>query len=109
MPAACGRSHRGQTGARRHLCEASDSLGGAIRYAKHVPFKKYLDDYLHYLIRQVGRAGVQVRLGARVTPDLAEALAPDVLIAAVGARPIVPKLPGMDPAPRGSWAARPMR
>ena len=78
------------------LCEASDSLGGAIRYAKHVPFKKYLDDYLHYLIRQVGRAGVQVRLGARVTPDLAEALAPDVLIAAVGARPIVPKLPGMD-------------
>ncbi len=78
------------------LCEASDSLGGAIRYAKHVPFKKYLDDYLHYLIRQVGRAGVQVRLGTRVTPDLAEALAPDVLIAAVGARPIVPKLPGMD-------------
>ena len=78
------------------LCEASDSLGGAIRYAKHVPFKKYLDDYLHYLIRLVGRAGVQVRLGARVTPDLAEALAPDVLIAAVGARPIVPKLPGMD-------------
>lgn len=78
------------------LCEASDSLGGAIRYAKHVPFKRYLDDYLHYLIRQVGRAGVQVRLGARVTPDLAEALAPDVLIAAVGARPIVPKLPGMD-------------
>ena len=78
------------------LCEASDSLGGAIRYAKHVPFKKYLDDYLHYLIRQVVRAGVQVRLGARVTPDLAEALAPDVLIAAVGARPIVPKLPGMD-------------
>lgn len=78
------------------LCEASDSLGGAIRYAKHVPFKKYLDDYLHYLIRQVGRAGVQVRLGARVTPDLAEALAPDVLIAAVGARPIVPKLLGMD-------------
>ena len=78
------------------LCEASDSLGGAIRYAKHVPFKKYLDDYLHYLIRQVGRAGVQVRLGARVAPDLAEALAPDVLIAAVGARPIVPKLPGMD-------------
>lgn len=83
------------------LCEASDSLGGAIRYAKHVPFKKYLDDYLHYLIRQVGRAGVQVRLGARVTPDLAEALAPDVLIAAVGARPIVPKLPGDGPAPRG--------
>lgn len=78
------------------LCEASDSLGGAIRYAKHVPFKRYLDDYLHYLIRQVGRAGVQVRLGARVTPDLAEALAPDVLIAAVGARPIVPKLLGMD-------------
>lgn len=78
------------------LCEASDSLGGAIRYAKHVPFKRYLDDYLHYLIRQVDRAGVQVRLGARVTPDLAEALAPDVLIAAVGARPIVPKLLGMD-------------
>lgn len=50
------------------LCEASDSLGGAIRYAKHVPFKKYLDDYLHYLIRQVGRAGVQVRLGARSDP-----------------------------------------
>lgn len=78
------------------LCEVSDSLGGAIRYAKHVPFKKYLDDYLHYLIRQVGKAEIQVRLSTQVTPDLTEALAPDVLIAAVGARPIVPRLPGMD-------------
>ena len=78
------------------LCEAGPALGGAIRYAKYVPFKKYLDDYLHYLIRQVGRAGVEVRLNTPVTPDLAEALSPDVLVAAVGARPIVPELPGVE-------------
>lgn len=85
-----------QQGHQVMLCEADSALGGAIRYGKHVPFKKYLDDYLKYLIRQVSKSSIEVRLNTMVTPELAEALDPDVIIAAVGAKPIVPKLPGME-------------
>lgn len=78
------------------LCEASESLGGAIRYSEHVSFKKYLHDYQEYLIRQLKKSGAGVLLNTKVTPEFAEMMAPDVIIAAVGAHPIVPKLPGID-------------
>lgn len=78
------------------LCEQSDHLGGAICYAEHVPFKKYLNDYKNYLIRQLEQSGAEVKLNTRVTPELADELKPDVILAAVGAQPIVPKLPGLD-------------
>jgi NADPH-dependent 2,4-dienoyl-CoA reductase/sulfur reductase-like enzyme len=78
------------------LCEQSDTLGGAIRYAEHVPFKKYLNDYKNYLIRQLEQSGAEVKLNTRVTPELADSMQPDVILAAVGAQPIVPNLPGLD-------------
>lgn len=78
------------------LCEKDSTLGGAIRYAEHVPFKKYLNDYKNYLIRQLGKADVDVRLNTKVTPELVEQIAPQVLICAVGALPIVPNIPGVD-------------
>ena len=78
------------------LCEASGELGGAIRYSEHVPFKKYLYAYEQYLIRQLKQSGAAVLLNTPVTPELAETMAPDVLIAAIGAKPIVPNLPGID-------------
>jgi len=37
-----------------------------------------------------------VRLNTAVTPELAQSLKPDVIIAAMGSRPIVPRIPGID-------------
>jgi len=39
---------------------------------------------------------VTVKLNTEVTPELAETIKPDVIIAAIGARPAMPDIPGID-------------
>ena len=78
------------------LCEASDRLGGALRCEELVPFKKRLGEYLDRQARRVADAGVEIRLNTPVTKELAESIAPDAIIAALGARPVKPRIPGID-------------
>jgi 2,4-dienoyl-CoA reductase-like NADH-dependent reductase (Old Yellow Enzyme family)/thioredoxin reductase len=78
------------------LCEKSGALGGALKCEDNVPFKKHLAEYLALQERKISRAAIDVRLNTAVTPLLAESLKPDVIIAALGARPIVPKIMGID-------------
>jgi 2,4-dienoyl-CoA reductase-like NADH-dependent reductase (Old Yellow Enzyme family)/thioredoxin reductase len=93
MQAAITCAERGH---RVILCEKTGRLGGTLRCEEKVPFKKKLDDYINYQIREIERAGVDVRLNTEVTKELAEKIAPDVIIAALGARPIKPGIPGID-------------
>lgn len=72
------------------LCEKTDKLGGAITCEEKVPFKKLLDEYIKRQIRQVEKAGVDVRLNTTVTPEYAKAQQPDVIIAALGSEAITP-------------------
>ena len=78
------------------LCEKAGELGGAIRCERNVPFKAKLDEYLNQQAFRLARAGVDVRLNTEVTHDLAESLRPDVIIAATGAVPVKPAIPGID-------------
>ena len=78
------------------LCEASGRLGGTLNCEEAVPFKARLAEYLHRQARRVRDAGVDVRLDTPVTPELAASLEPDVIIAALGARPVKPRIPGID-------------
>lgn len=78
------------------LCEKNNRLGGVLRCEEHVPFKKKLDGYIEYQIRQLEKSAVDIRLNTEVTKALAEEIAPDVIIASLGARPIVPKIKGID-------------
>jgi 2,4-dienoyl-CoA reductase-like NADH-dependent reductase (Old Yellow Enzyme family)/thioredoxin reductase len=78
------------------LCEKSGQLGGALKCEDHVPFKKHLSEYIELQARNVGKAPIEVRLNTEVTPALAESLRADVIIAALGARPILPKIKGID-------------
>ena len=78
------------------LCEKNARLGGTLRCEEKVPFKKKLDEYIEYQIRAIGKAAVDVRLNTEVTRELADSIAPDVIIAALGARPVVPKIKGID-------------
>ncbi len=80
------------------LCEKSGRLGGVLKCEEQVPFKKKIKDYLAYQERQIRRLPIDVRLNTAVTPELAEAIAPDVLIAALGAKPAVPPIEGIDGA-----------
>jgi len=77
------------------LYENTDSLGGALKFAEYIPFKEDLHKYRRYLEHQVRIAGVRVMLNTPVTPELATKIAPDVLVAAIGAEAIVPPLPGI--------------
>jgi len=44
----------------------------------------------------IARAPIEVRLNTPVTPELASELKPDVIIAALGAKPIMPRIKGID-------------
>ena len=87
-----------QRGHKVILCEKSGELGGALRCERNVPFKAKLDDYLNQQAERVKAAAIDLRLNTEVTPELAERLHPDVIIAAAGARPVKPRIPGIDGA-----------
>jgi 2,4-dienoyl-CoA reductase-like NADH-dependent reductase (Old Yellow Enzyme family)/thioredoxin reductase len=77
------------------IYEATSQLGGAICHSDYVPFKWTLRDYKNYLIHQVEKQGVHVHLNSPMTPDdLSEDF--DAVVVAIGASPIVPKIPGVE-------------
>ena len=78
------------------LCEKTGSLGGALKFAGDVSFKQDLNRFKEYQVRKVGSLAIRVLLNTEITPELAALERPDVLIAAVGADPIVPKISGID-------------
>lgn len=77
------------------IFEAEAQLGGAIKHADYVDFKWTLRDYKAYLIRQVEKRGITVVLNTRITPSMVEGRY-DAVIAAIGARPLIPDIPGVD-------------
>lgn len=80
------------------LCEKNDRLGGALLCEEKIPFKSNLDKYLKRQALKVSRSAVDLRLNTQVTPELAESLHPDVIISAMGARPLIPAIKGIDHA-----------
>ena len=78
------------------LYEKSGRLGGNIAFSYDVPFKKELAAFCTYLKTQVKKAGVHVLLNTEATPEMIEKQGYDVVLAAVGAEPIVPSIPGLD-------------
>ncbi len=78
------------------LCEKSRVLGGAIRCEKNVPFKRRLDIYINSQAKKLAASGVDVRLDTEVTPEYAEKLGADVIIAALGSRAVKPPIEGID-------------
>jgi pyruvate/2-oxoglutarate dehydrogenase complex dihydrolipoamide dehydrogenase (E3) component len=93
MQAALTASERGHTVI---LCEKTNKLGGVLRCEKNIPFKKHLEEYLDRQERLLSRSSAEIRLNTPVTPELARDLGPDVIIAAMGSRPVVPRVPGID-------------
>ena len=87
MEAATVLSERGH---RVILCEKDGELGGALRHAKDVPFKKKVDQFMHVMIRRLERSGADIRLNTPATAELVKKETPDVIVAAMGAKPKKP-------------------
>ena len=86
----CDRGHKVT------LYEAEDHLGGAIYHADFVPFKWTLRDFKQYLIHQVEKRPIDVKLNTRATPEMVQAEGFDMVISALGASPAKPPIPGLD-------------
>ena len=79
------------------LFDETDRLGGMLRHTDFVNFKWPLRDYKNYLIAQLEKRGVNVKLNTRV--DAAALCGKfDAVVAAVGAKYVKPKIPGIDAA-----------
>ena len=86
----CDRGHKVT------LYETEDHLGGAIYHADFVDFKWTLRDFKNYLIHQVEKRPIEVKLNTRATPEMVKAEGFDMVISALGATPAKPPIPGLD-------------
>ncbi len=78
------------------LYEKGDELGGQMRLGAKTPLLYDWYDVIHSFSSRLSKAGVKVELGKEVTADLIKKENADVLILAMGAKPAVPKIPGID-------------
>jgi 2,4-dienoyl-CoA reductase-like NADH-dependent reductase (Old Yellow Enzyme family)/NADPH-dependent 2,4-dienoyl-CoA reductase/sulfur reductase-like enzyme len=85
------------------LYEKSDRLGGHVVSGSVLTFKQDVKDYLDYLICQANKAPARILLNTEATKERLDAEGYDALIIAVGSKPIVPPLPGID-KPHVHWA-----
>jgi 2,4-dienoyl-CoA reductase-like NADH-dependent reductase (Old Yellow Enzyme family)/thioredoxin reductase len=85
------------------LYEASGHLGGNVVPGSALPFKQDVRDYLDYLVRQAKKAPARILLNTEATKEMLDAGGYEALIIAVGSRPIVPDIPGID-KPHVHWA-----
>lgn len=78
------------------LYEKNSRLGGQLLAEQYIPFKQDMYRFVQVLEGRLAQAGVDVRLNTELTAEQAEALHADVVISAVGAKPVVPPIPGID-------------
>lgn len=78
------------------LCEKEDQLGGILKSEQAIPFKKEMYELAGTYALLAKKAGVQIRLNTEVTPEYVEKEGADALIIAVGSKPLVPPIKGLD-------------
>jgi NADPH-dependent 2,4-dienoyl-CoA reductase/sulfur reductase-like enzyme len=78
------------------LFERERQLGGNLLPAAGPDFKADWKSFADYLLRQVSVSTIDVRLGVEANADRVRAEAPDEVIVAVGAEPVLPQVPGIE-------------
>jgi 2,4-dienoyl-CoA reductase-like NADH-dependent reductase (Old Yellow Enzyme family)/thioredoxin reductase len=79
-----------------HLHERESALGGQLRLAALL--RPEYEELIRYLDAQVHRLGVRVKLGQAAMLESVEALRPDAIVLAAGARAVSPQIPGVERA-----------
>lgn len=78
------------------LYDRREEIGGSLLLAATPPGKEKLLWFRDYEASQLSKLGVSLKLGVEVTPELVDKTKPDVVILAVGGRPIIPEIPGVE-------------
>ncbi len=81
-------------GHRVTLLERAGALGGQVPLAARIPGRAEFAGITRWLIGQVRKLPVEVRLETEATPELVEALQPEVVVLATGSRPASLQVPG---------------
>jgi 2,4-dienoyl-CoA reductase-like NADH-dependent reductase (Old Yellow Enzyme family)/thioredoxin reductase len=72
--------------------------GGQFRLGAVPPGKGEIINFINWQLNQLDKLGVSVSFNTEVTFDLVKEENPDVIIAATGVTPIIPRIPGVDKA-----------
>lgn len=95
MEAAITAAQRGHSVT---LYEKNSRLGGQLLAEQYIPFKKDMYNFVKVLEGRLKRANVDVHLNTLLTAEQAAKINADVIITAIGAKPIIPSIPGIDNA-----------
>jgi 2,4-dienoyl-CoA reductase-like NADH-dependent reductase (Old Yellow Enzyme family)/thioredoxin reductase len=87
---AAGRGHQVT------LFEQDAKLGGLLHASALPPFKGDIVPWMNYLVNQVKRAGVEVKLNTNATAETVGKLDPDAVVIATGGTPAMPDIMGID-------------
>ncbi len=101
MEAALALSRRGH---RVKLYEKEKQLGRMLYVQSLAPFRRDMDLLRIYLTNQLKKLGVEVQCGQEVTQRSIEKEAPDAVVIATGARPVLPSIRGIDKHPHVVFA-----
>jgi 2,4-dienoyl-CoA reductase-like NADH-dependent reductase (Old Yellow Enzyme family)/thioredoxin reductase len=80
------------------LVEKSDTLGGLLKFADTDAYKGDLAKFREVLIGRVKRRSIDLVLGKSLAPADIPAFGADAVVIAIGSRPVVPAIPGIEKA-----------
>lgn len=80
------------------LLEETDHLGGQLIAAAAAPYRPGWRELQEYLLRELARLGVEVRLNTKATVPLIQQEQPEVVIIAIGSSPVRLRIPGSEEA-----------
>lgn len=78
------------------LYEKSDKLGGLLKFTDYTRWRWNYKGFKDYLINQVKKQGIDVELNTTATPDTIKANGYDTVLVAIGAEPVISRMPGAE-------------
>jgi 2,4-dienoyl-CoA reductase-like NADH-dependent reductase (Old Yellow Enzyme family)/thioredoxin reductase len=85
-----------QRGHKVTLFEKNENLGGQLNIAALPPFKGDIFPWIKYLVNQVEKTGVEVKLNTDATAEIVTKGHPDAVVIATGGTPVMPQIPGIN-------------
>lgn len=85
-----------QRGHQVTLFEKGKELGDQLATTALPPYKEELNQLHRFLVSQVERNNVNIKLNAKATAEAIMGGEPDTVIVATGASPIIPNIPGVE-------------
>jgi NADPH-dependent 2,4-dienoyl-CoA reductase/sulfur reductase-like enzyme len=80
------------------LFERASALGGTLNIADKPPHKELITELVDSMSRALDKLGVNVRLNTNADPEIVRKFSPTGVFVAVGAKPVIPNIPGIGEA-----------